>query len=91
MHRIRSNALTFINYIMKPEVIAKASNYVYYANGNKPPRTPLLEKPTSPRTTAIYPTPEEALEGALHHRQPIRRKCQRVVTQDLDQRMKTGQ
>ena len=28
-------ALEFLNYIMKPEVIAKASNYVYYANGNK--------------------------------------------------------
>ncbi|MEP3301453.1 MAG: polyamine ABC transporter substrate-binding protein, partial [Roseibium sp.] len=24
----------FLNYIMKPEVAAKASNYVYYANGN---------------------------------------------------------
>ena len=28
-------ALEFLNYMMKPEVIAKASNYVYYANGNK--------------------------------------------------------
>ncbi|MCK9911402.1 extracellular solute-binding protein, partial [Microbacteriaceae bacterium K1510] len=27
-------ALAFINYILKPEVIAKASNYVNYANGN---------------------------------------------------------
>jgi putrescine transport system substrate-binding protein len=25
----------FLNYIMKPEVMAKASNYVYYANGNR--------------------------------------------------------
>ena len=25
----------FINYILRPEVAAKASNYVFYANGNK--------------------------------------------------------
>tara|TARA_R110002020_G_scaffold15143_12_gene53830 strand:+ start:255 stop:1349 length:1095 start_codon:yes stop_codon:yes gene_type:complete len=29
------NALTFINYMMRPEVIAKATDYVYYANGNE--------------------------------------------------------
>src|SRR3546814_3174234 len=29
------NAHAFINFIMRPEVAAKASNYVYYANGNK--------------------------------------------------------
>ena len=28
------NALAFINYIMRADVAAKASNYVYYANGN---------------------------------------------------------
>ena len=28
-------ALEFLNYMMKPEVIAKSSNYVFYANGNK--------------------------------------------------------
>lgn len=27
-------AHAFINYLMKPEVIAKASNFVRYANGN---------------------------------------------------------
>ena len=25
----------FLNYIMKPDVMAKATNFVYYANGNK--------------------------------------------------------
>ena len=29
------NALAFINYMMRPEVIAKSTNYVVYANGNK--------------------------------------------------------
>uniref|UniRef100_UPI003BAC8513 polyamine ABC transporter substrate-binding protein n=1 Tax=Stappia sp. TaxID=1870903 RepID=UPI003BAC8513 len=28
-------AHAFLNYIMKPEVIAKATDYVFYANGNK--------------------------------------------------------
>ena len=28
------NAHTFMNYIMRPDIMAKASNYVYYANGN---------------------------------------------------------
>ena len=28
------NALKFLNYIMDPKVIAEASNYVSYANGN---------------------------------------------------------
>jgi putrescine transport system substrate-binding protein len=30
-----AEALEFINYIQKPEVIAKATNFVFYANGNK--------------------------------------------------------
>src|SRR3546814_5320150 len=29
------NAHAFINFMMKPEVIAKASNYVYFDHGNK--------------------------------------------------------
>ena len=29
------NAHAFIDYLMRPEVIAKATNYVVYANGNK--------------------------------------------------------
>ena len=30
-----AEAHEFLNYMMKPEVIAKASDYVFYANGNK--------------------------------------------------------
>lgn len=29
------NALAFINFMMKPEVVAKATDYVWYANGNE--------------------------------------------------------
>ena len=31
----KEEAHVFLNYIMEPEVMAKASNYVYFANGNK--------------------------------------------------------
>ncbi|WP_248304741.1 polyamine ABC transporter substrate-binding protein [Breoghania sp. L-A4] len=46
----------FLNYIMRPEVIAKASNYVFYANGNKDSQ-PLLDKEVL-EDPAIYPTDE---------------------------------
>lgn len=46
----------FLNYIMKPEVVAKATNYVFYANGNKASQEfvekEVLEDP------AIYPSAE---------------------------------
>ncbi len=46
----------FINYIMRPEVIAKASDYVFYANGNKASQEfidkELLNDP------AVYPSEE---------------------------------
>lgn len=44
----------FLNYMMRPEVIAKASNYVYYANGNEASK-PMLDEAvlTDP---AIYPS-----------------------------------
>ena len=79
------NAHRFINYIMKAEVIARASNYVYYANGNKASQ-PLLEKDviTDP---AIYPTPE-ALRR-LYITTPYPPKIQRVVTR-IWTRVKTG-
>ncbi len=48
-----AEAHEFLNYLMKPEVIAKASNYVYYANGNKASQ-PLLEKEVI-EDPAIYP------------------------------------
>lgn len=46
----------FLNYIMRPEVITKASNYVYYANGNKASQ-PLLDKEVID-DPAIYPSAE---------------------------------
>jgi len=46
-------ALAFINYMMDPEVIAKCTNYVWYANGNKDSQ-PLIDKEILD-DTAIYP------------------------------------
>jgi putrescine transport system substrate-binding protein len=43
----------FLNYIMKPEVMAKASNYVYYANGNAASKEFLEEAVIG--DPAIYP------------------------------------
>jgi len=37
------NALLFMNYILRPDVIAAISNYVWYANGNSA-STPLIDK-----------------------------------------------
>lgn len=37
------NAHIFLNYLMRPEVIAKISNYIRYANANKD-ATPLVDK-----------------------------------------------
>lgn len=70
------NALTFLNYMMKPEVIAKASNYVYYANGNKASQA-LLE-PDVINDPAIYPS--EAALKRLYTKLAYPPKIQRVAT-----------
>ncbi|SJM29132.1 polyamine ABC transporter substrate-binding protein [Mesorhizobium delmotii] len=71
-----AEAHEFLNYIMKPEVIAKSSNYVFYANGNKASQQfinkEILEDP------AIYP--DEATLAKLFTIAPYDSKTQRVVT-----------
>jgi putrescine transport system substrate-binding protein len=49
-------AHAFINYLMKPEVIAKASNYVQYANGNLASQKFLDEAVF--KNPSVYPTEE---------------------------------
>lgn len=79
-------ALAFINYMMKPEVAAKASNYVYYANGNKASQQfiekEILDDP------AIYP--DEATLAKLYSVLPLDSKNQRVMTR-LWTKVTTGQ
>ncbi len=81
-----NNAHTFLNYILRPEVMAKASNYVYFANGNKASQKLLNEDViTDP---AIYPTP--AALKTLYTTTPYNAKTQRVVTR-LWTGVKSGQ
>mgnify|MGYP000563181566 CR=1 FL=1 len=78
-------AHAFINFMMKPEIAAENSNYIYYANGNKDSQ-PLLEEDVI-GDTAIYPD-EETVEG-LYTTTPYDPKSQRVVTRAWT-RIKSG-
>ncbi|MEM1382409.1 MAG: polyamine ABC transporter substrate-binding protein [Pseudomonadota bacterium] len=75
----------FLDYIMRPEVIAKASNYVYYANGNEASK-PLLNEDVI-GDPAIYP-PAEAVAN-LYVTRPYPPRVQRVVTRAWT-KVKTG-
>ncbi|RWQ61518.1 polyamine ABC transporter substrate-binding protein [Mesorhizobium sp.] len=81
-----AEAHEFLNYMMKPQVIAKASNFVFYANGNKASQQfidkEILEDP------AIYP--DEATLAKLFTIAPYDSKTQRVVTRTWT-RIVTGQ
>jgi putrescine transport system substrate-binding protein len=79
------HAHTFINYMMNPVVIAKASNYVYYANGNVDSQQYLLDDVID--DPAIYPS-EETVEN-LYVVTPYPPRVQRTVTR-LWTRIKTG-
>lgn len=72
-----SEAHEFINFIMRPDVIAKASNYVYYANGNEASQEFLEKEITSDR--AIYP--DAATLAKLYVTTPFASKAQRMLTQ----------
>ena len=71
----------FLNYMMKPEVAAKASNYVFYANGNKASQQfidkEILDDP------AIYP--DEATLAEAVHRVALRSEDAARRDADLDQ------
>ena len=66
----------FLNYMMKPEVAAKATNYVYFPNGNKASQEfidkEIMDDP------AIYP--DEATLAGLFTVSPYDPKTQRTVT-----------
>ena len=69
-------ALIFLNYIMDPKVIAKASNYVFYANGNKASQefleADVIDDP------AVYP--DEATLNNLYTTVPPDPRTQRLMT-----------
>ncbi|TWB50392.1 putrescine transport system substrate-binding protein [Rhizobium sp. ERR 922] len=76
----------FLNYIMKPDVIAKASNFTAYANGNKASQQfvskDVLDDP------AVYPT--DAVREKLYTLTPWDSKTQRLATR-LWTKVTTGQ
>lgn len=80
-----AGALQLIDYLMRPEVIAKATNYVGYPNAN------LASKPFVDRKLLddpnVYPPPE--VMARLFIVTPYDQKTQRVVTR-LWQEVKTG-
>jgi putrescine transport system substrate-binding protein len=78
-------ALKFLNFMMDPHNIAAASNYVYYANGNKASQQ-YLEKDVID-DPAIYPD-EETMQN-LYTTTPYGAKVQRVVTR-LWTKIKSG-
>ncbi|MDR7033069.1 polyamine ABC transporter substrate-binding protein [Mesorhizobium sp. BE184] len=79
-------AHAFINYMMKPEVIAKSSNYVFYANGNKASQ-PFIDKEVLD-DKAIYP--DEATMAKLFTVKPYDPKSQRLITRSWT-KIVTGQ
>ncbi|WP_284215410.1 polyamine ABC transporter substrate-binding protein [Ciceribacter naphthalenivorans] len=79
-------AHAFINFLMKPEVIAKASNYVQYANGNLASQALLDEEVF--KNPAVYP--DEATMKKLFTISPYGPKEQRVLNRVWTQ-IKTGQ
>lgn len=80
------NAHTFINYIMRPEVIAKSTNYVWYANGNKASQALLDEELLS--DTSVYPT--EDMMKSLYIFVPYEARLQRFATR-MWTKVKSGQ
>ena len=81
-----AEAHEFLNYIMKPEVIAKASNYVFYANGNEASKK-LLDKEVL-EDPAIYP--DQATLDKTYITTPYDARTQRTVTRAWT-KVKTGQ
>jgi len=80
-----SGAHKFINFIMVPENMAAASNYVYFANGNLASQEFLAEDVIG--DSAIYP--DEAALETLFITTPYPAKVQRVVTR-LWTKIKSG-
>ena len=75
----------FLDFIMDAQNMAAASNYVYYANGNKAAQEFLVEDVIG--DPAIYP--DEETVGNLYTKSPYGPKEQRVVTR-LWTKIKSG-
>jgi putrescine transport system substrate-binding protein len=81
-----ANAHLFINYLMKPEVIAEITNFVGSANANL--AATLLLDPAIANDTASYPTPVQ--RETLFVQTESTPEQARAITR-LWQKFKTGQ
>jgi putrescine transport system substrate-binding protein len=81
----RTDTITFVNYLLEPQVIAKSTNMVTYANPNIASK-PFVDKAILDDPT-IYPPPE--VMEKLYIVNPYDQKVQRVITR-LWQKVKTG-
>jgi len=80
------NALIFVDYLLRPQVIADATNFTYYANANKA-ATPLVAREIV-EDTAIYP--DAATMAKLFTRGELPAAADRIRTRAWS-RIKTGQ
>ncbi|MFJ2332714.1 polyamine ABC transporter substrate-binding protein [Pseudomonas helleri] len=69
-------AYSFMNYLLRPDVMAGISNYVHYANGNQ--QADALVSPEIKSDTKVYPTPE--MMGKLFALEAMPLKIDRVRT-----------
>ena len=67
------NAYLFLDYMLRPEVIARASNFTGYANANS--SATALVDPAMTSDPAIYPGPE--VMARLHPARPLEPKLER--------------
>jgi putrescine transport system substrate-binding protein len=80
------NAHLFLNYMLRPDVIAECTNYTYYANGNQAAKALVL--PEILEDPAIYPDAET--QKRMFPSVVRSEDVQRVVTREWT-RLKTGQ
>ena len=80
------NAHLFLNYMLRPDVAADATNYIYYANGNLASRPMIL--PEILEDPAIYPN--EEVQQRMFPSVERDETVQRVITREWT-RLKTGQ
>lgn len=69
-------AYSFMNYLLRPDVMAGISNYVHYANGNQ--QADALVSPEIKADTKVYPTPE--MMGKLFALEAMPLKTDRIRT-----------
>ena len=80
------NAHLFLNYMMRPDVIAECTNYIGYANGNEASKK--LISPDILNDQAIYPNAET--QKRMFQSVVRNEDIQRVITREWT-RLKTGQ